>query len=421
MDIEEELSLYERQLARIAVLNKFATSQDVNRCVALYTIKREDEPELTLSRFMVEEKLIDDAQAKALKLAAERYMKDQKNEQHRIGGYQIIGKLGEGGLGVVYRVLQLSMGREVALKLLHPRWNFDEEFKRRFLLEARLLGKLNHENLVQVYDVGKDKGRFYFSMELVQGRTIEEIIDEEGPMSPDFSVDILYQVTRAIEYLWQYKIVHRDVKPGNIMVDAKGRAKLMDFGFVKPKVETIVTEPGMVLGTPDYISPEQAQGKSQIDIRSDIYSLGATFFHMLTGTPPFEGSGSSVMRKHLVKKIPSPSSINPEIPEELCTILAKMTKKDPEDRFHSPEDLLNELSLYRARRKLEVEKLPRGGSTIVRALKTSAKKDKDQTEIIDRLQEEVVKLRKFTMIMMIGGGVILVFLAIMIVLLIMKT
>ncbi len=360
MELEEELSLFDRQFAKLVVTNKFASEQDVNRAVALFTIKREEEPDLTLSRFMVDEGVLDDQQARAVTLAAERYVKDQKNEQHRVGGYQIIGKLGEGGLGVVYRALQLSMGREVALKLLHPRWNFDEEFKRRFLLEARLLGKLSHENIVQVFDVGKDKGRLYFSMELVQGRTIEDIINEEGPLSIDFALDVLYQVTHAIDYLWQYKIVHRDIKPGNIMVDAKGKAKLMDFGFVKPKIETIVTEPGMVLGTPDYISPEQAQGKTEIDIRSDIYSLGATAWHMLAGTAPFSGSGSTVMRAHLVKGIPSPDSVNPDVPEELCDLVMKMTARKPEERYQSPEELLNDLSLYRARRKLEVEKLPRG-------------------------------------------------------------
>ncbi|GAB4151501.1 MAG: hypothetical protein Kow00107_02150 [Planctomycetota bacterium] len=368
---------------------------------------------------MVDEGIIDEQQARALTLATERYLKDQRNEQHRVGGYQIIGKLGEGGLGVVYRALQLSMGREVALKLLHPRWNFDEEFKRRFLLEARLLGKLNHENLVQVYDVGKDKGRLYFSMELVQGRTIEDIVNEEGPLSVDFALDLMYQVTRAIDYLWQYKIVHRDIKPGNIMVDPKGKAKLMDFGFVKPKVETIETEPGMVLGTPDYISPEQAQGKTDIDIRSDIYSLGATFWHVLTGSPPFSGSGSTVMRAHLVKGIPSAKTVNPEIPDELCAILEKMTARNPADRFQTPEELLNEISLYRAQRKLEVEKLPRGGSTIVRALKTSQEKDKTQTETIAKLQEEVDRLRKSTRNMLVGGLVVVGILAVIMIFIIL--
>ena len=401
MDIEEELSQFERQLAELAASNKFAEKRDINRCVALYTIKREDNPELTLSKFFVTEGVLTAEEARALKLATERYVKDNRNEQHRVGGYQILGKLGEGGLGVVYRALQLSMGREVALKLLHPRWNFDEEFKRRFLLEARLLGKLNFENLVQVYDVGKDKGRLYFSMELVSGRTIEDIIDKEGPLSADFSLDVIYQVARALDYLWQYKIVHRDIKPGNIMVDGKGRAKVMDFGFVKPKTETINTEPGMVLGTPDYISPEQAQGLTNVDIRSDIYSLGITLFHMVTGMPPFSGSGSKVMRQHLAKAIPSPISINPDIPEELCTIIEKMTQRDVADRYHSPEELLNDLSLLRARRKLEVENLPRGGSTIVRALKTSSEKNKNQMETIIKLETQVKQLRNLRIFMQV--------------------
>jgi serine/threonine-protein kinase len=253
----------------------------------------------------------------------------------------------------------------------------------------------------------------------VQGRTIEDIVNEEGPLSVDFALDLMYQVTRAIDYLWQYKIVHRDIKPGNIMVDAKGKAKLMDFGFVKPKIETIETEPGMVLGTPDYISPEQAQGKTDIDIRSDIYSLGATFWHMMTGSPPFTGTGSTVMRAHLVKGIPSARTVNPDIPEELCRILERMTARASGDRYHSPEDLLNDISLYRAQRKLEVEKLPRGGSTIVRALKTSQEKDKSQTETIQKLQEEVERLRKSTRNMLIGGLAVVALLALVMIFIIL--
>ncbi len=407
MDIEDEISSFDRQFAELAVQNKFTTKQDINRALAMFTVKREDDPELKLMRFLVDEKILDTDQARALFLATERYIKDKKNEQHRVGGYQIIGKLGEGGLGVVYRAVQLSMGREVALKLLHPRWNFDEEFKRRFLLEARLLGKLNHENLVQVFDVGKDKGRLYFSMELVQGRTIDDVINKEGPLSIDFAVDTIYQITRALDYLWQYKIVHRDIKPGNIMIDSKGKAKLMDFGFVKPKTETITTEPGMVLGTPDYISPEQAQGKTDIDIRSDIYSLGATFWHMLTGSAPFDGSGSTVMRAHLVKGIPSPKKINPDIPDELCAIVEKMTARNIEDRYQAPEEIMNDLSLFRTNKNLEKEKLPKGSSVIVRALKTSREKDRTQTETIEKLEEEVNKLRGYMLYFLIGGAALL--------------
>ncbi len=420
MEIEEELSQFERQFAELAVQNRFASRQDVNRCLALYTVKREDDKDLTLSRFMVEEGVLTPEQAKALTLATERYLRDQRDEQHRIGGYQIIGKLGEGGLGVVYRAVQLSMGREVALKLLHPRWNFDEEFKRRFLLEARLLGKLNHENLVQVYDVGKDKGRLYFSMELVQGRTIEDIIDKEGPLGVDFAVDVAYQVARALDYLWQYKIVHRDIKPGNIMVDSKGRVKLMDFGFVKPRTETIHTEPGMVLGTPDYISPEQAKGKDEIDVRSDIYSLGATLYHMLTGSPPFSGTGSTVMKQHVVKGIPSPKELKPDIPDELCAIVEKMTARDPADRYQTPEELLNDLSLFRARRRLQAENLPQGGSTIIRALKTSRDKDRSQMEQIRKLEGEMQKMRSLMKTLLIAGAGLFVLLVILLLFLLVK-
>ncbi|MCU0722734.1 MAG: serine/threonine protein kinase, partial [Planctomycetes bacterium] len=308
----------------------------------------------------------------AVHKAIERFLKDSRREAElKISGYDILEKIGEGGLGTVYKARQVSMGRIIALKVLHPQWVEDEEFRKRFLLEARIVGKLSHTNLIQVFDVGKERGYYFFSMEFVDGETVDTILEREGPLPMERAIDITTQILRAIQYISRFNLVHRDIKPGNILMTSTGIAKLGDFGFVKSQsdIEKELGMEGMGLGTPDYISPEQAMGDANIDWRSDIYSLGATLYHMVTGSLPYDGSSSAIMEKHIRARIPDPREIVATLPDALCHIIEKMMAKKPEDRYQDFRDLFEDLDLVKAGLAPTTERLAAGKSTIYRAFR----------------------------------------------------
>jgi serine/threonine-protein kinase len=266
----------------------------------------------------------------------------------QIGGYKLIRKIGEGGMGEVYLAEQLSMHRTVALKILHQKWADDEEFRKRFLLEARAAGKLSHPNVISVYDVGKYQGLYYFSMEFIDGVTCDDLIRHEGALPPEKVIDITLQVCEALTYLSEHDIVHRDIKPANIMLAKDGAVKLADFGFIQQAMfDKELMQEGTTIGTPDYISPEQARGERDLDVRSDIYSLGATVHHMLTGKTMFGGSCSSVMRAHIDSTPPRLSELRKDAPEELQRIVARMVAKSPIDRYQTPSELAKDFELLK--------------------------------------------------------------------------
>jgi len=353
----------------LIVDNGVATRESIDK--ALAGLERQaDGAEAAIIDALKVKGVLNEQQAHAIEVALQRLAREgTRKEVIRIGGYEIVSKLGEGGLGVVYKARQISMGRIIALKVLHPRWANDDEFKKRFLLEARLVGRLSHQNLIQVYDVGRDRGTLYFSMEFVDGSTVDEMIEKNGPLSIDKALDITTQVLRAVAYIWRHKIVHRDIKPGNIMVTSGGVAKLGDFGFVKSHFDPLLADAGEVLGTPDYISPEQAMGQDEIDFRSDIYSLGASLYHMVTGKPPFSGSGSSVMRKHIREEPPDVLKIKPDLPEPVAFIIRKMMAKDPSDRYQSTQDLFNDIEMIKMGQEPLSHRENIGHSTIIRAMR----------------------------------------------------
>ncbi|MHC4777447.1 MAG: serine/threonine protein kinase [Planctomycetota bacterium] len=312
---------------------------------------------------------MNDREVHAVNKAIERYKKDSIRESElKISGFDIIEKIGEGGLGIVYKARQISMGRMVALKVLHPQWVEDEEFRKRFLLEARIVGKLSHNNLIQVFDVGKERGRYYFSMEFIDGETVEDILD--------------------------------------ILMDSARNAKLGDFGFVKSQsdLEKELGTEGMVLGTPDYIAPEQAMG-DDVDYRSDIYALGATLYHMVTGSPPFDGTSSSVMEKHIRARIPDPREHRPDIPDPLVHIIEKMMAKRLDDRYEDFRDLFEDLDLVKAGMDPQTERLEAGKSTIFRAFRI----EKDRIEEIKserrRLEKRVQQLQYRIFILLVAVSV----------------
>src|SRR5579862_7356703 len=384
----------------LAIENGLVTETQVQECIAAQGPPGGDGTQTnTIETIMLAKGFMNEDQVRAIKTALGRLQRDEeKGDALRIGNYEIIGKIGDGGLGTVYKARQISMSRDVALKVLHKKWLSDEEFKKRFLLEARLAGRLSHQNLIQVYDVGRDRGIYYFSMEFVDGETVEDMIEREGPLAQEHSLDITTQIFRAITYIRRFDIVHRDIKPGNMMITRGGVVKLGDFGFVKSKLDPVISTEGEVLGTPDYISPEQAMGADNIDWRSDQYSLGCSLYHMLTGKPPYEGSGSSVMRQHIKAELPDPRTINPKIPDPVMTILERMMAKNPADRFQDAAHLIEDLELVKMGQSPSSARLDAGKSTIIRAYKIEqVRVERAKTEI-ELLRDEVRRMKMYVTI-----------------------
>jgi serine/threonine-protein kinase len=245
-------------------------------------------------------------------------------------------------------------------------------------------------------------------MEFVDGETVENMIDREGPLDVRRAIEIVIQMLRSITYITRFDIVHRDIKPGNIMITLGGLVKLGDFGFVKSKLDPVIATEGEVLGTPDYISPEQALGMENIDWRSDQYSLGCTLYHMLTGRPPYEGSGSSVMRQHIKADLPDPRTINAKIPDSVVQILERMMAKDPDDRYQDTDLFYEDLDLVKMGNDPSTQRLDAGKSTIIRAFKIEQVKALRAKTEVEILRDEVIKLKRLLVISLAGAGVLLI-------------
>lgn len=269
----------------------------------------------------------------------------------KLPGYEIVEKIGQGGMGAVYKARQTSMNRVVALKILPPKLAKIDRFVKRFIREAQSAGKLDHRNIVRGVDVGQAEGLYYFAMEFVEGDTLRKIIKTQGKIGEEQAADIVLQIARGLEHAHEQKIVHRDIKPDNIMLTNDGVAKLTDLGLAKSTTgETDITVAGATYGTPDYVSPEQAKGGDEtIDTISDMYSLGATFFHMVTGRVPYPGeSATVVMTKHMNEKLQSPKELVPELTDHVCNVIQKMMAKRREDRYQNPTELIEDLEQVKA-------------------------------------------------------------------------
>lgn len=258
-----------------------------------------------------------------------------------IGGYQIESILGKGGMGVVYKAHELSLNRKVALKVLSQRLSADNEFITRFKREARVIAALDHPNIVRILSYGEDEDLYYYAMDFISGKDLGRILKERSTIPIDEALDITAQVAEALVEADLRGVVHRDLKPANIMIDEKNRVHITDFGVAYFKeADTGLTRTGFFLGTPEFASPEQAGG-ARLDVRSDIYSLGAILYWMLSGKPPFTGdSPQAVLIKIATQPLPPIQTINPSVPEPVRALIEKMTAKDPADRFQKPDDVL---------------------------------------------------------------------------------
>ncbi len=260
------------------------------------------------------------------------------------GRYRIDEPIGEGGMAVVYRGYDLVLNRPVAIKVLRGQFAADASFLRRFEREAQAAARLSHPNIVSVYDVGRDDGTRYIVMEYVPGKTLKQLILERAPLPLDEAIHIVRQVAAALDYAHQHGLVHRDIKPQNILVDERGFVKVTDFGIAKGLADVSLTEAGFGMGTVHYVSPEQARGEPATPA-SDVYALGLVLYEMLTGRLPFEADNPiGLAMQHVHEAPPPPRQFNPHIPPPVEAIILRALAKDPRQRFPSAGALAQALS-----------------------------------------------------------------------------
>ena len=258
------------------------------------------------------------------------------------GRYRIMRKLGSGGMADVYLAEDEELGRRVAIKILNDRHANDEQFVERFRREAKNAAGLSHPNIVSIYDRGEAEGTYYMAMEYLDGRSLKELVVARGPLPIQDAIAATRQVLGALRFAHRKGVVHRDIKPHNVMADADGRLKVTDFGIARTGVSQM-TEAGSIIGTAQYLSPEQARGAA-VDQRSDLYSVGIVLYEMLTGQVPFTGeSPVEIAMKHLSDTPRPPSMLRPEIPPDLDMVVLRALAKNPEDRFQTAEEMDAEL------------------------------------------------------------------------------
>ena len=264
-----------------------------------------------------------------------------EEKKPQIDGYSIESLLGSGAMGAVYKALQESMGRHVALKVIHQRFAEDSEYVERFLREARSMGKLNHPNVVQGYDSGKSHGYYFLAMEFVEGESLNQILENDETLPEARARKVALDVTQALQHAHDRGLIHRDIKPSNIIGMRDGRNKVTDFGLARATEDPSLTMAGQTVGTPLYIAPELVDGSKPMTIKCDIYSLGATLYHLVAGEPPFVGkTATAVMAKHLRENPPPIEERCPTLTKGFCRVIARLMTKNFDLRPQTPADVL---------------------------------------------------------------------------------
>lgn len=267
----------------------------------------------------------------------------------RVSNYEIIRRLGQGGMGVVYLARHVTLERSVAIKFLAGQLSSNQDYVDRFLREARSAAKLNHPNIISVYDAGSQDDVYYFVMEYVEGQDFARLLKQMKRFPELDAIGHVRKAADAMAYAHQAGIIHRDLKPENLILTTNGEVKVGDLGLAKEvnADDSSLTMSGVVMGTPFYISPEQVRGARDVDHRTDIYSLGATLYHLVTGGVPYRGSSpAEIMSKHLTEPFPWPQAVNPELSEAVCRVMYKMMAKEPGERFstmHEVSQVLGEI------------------------------------------------------------------------------
>ena len=336
--------LDDTQFARVVVERKLCTAEEVelvrNEQVAL----SKNGTAIKLSDLLSRRGYITQSQITRLSKALDDDSMYRPAQQ--IPGFQILSRLGQGAMAVVFKAKQLSLDRIVAIKVLPKRLSESPEFVGRFYREGRAAARLNHPNIIQAFDVGEAGGYHYFVMEYIDGKTIYDLIGGGKCIDEQEALRIVLQTSRALGHAHGQGLIHRDVKPKNIMLTQEDVVKLADMGLAREVGDyaTANAEAGRAYGTPYYICPEQIRGEVNIDYRADIYALGATFYHMVTGRVPFDGSTpSAVMHKHLKEPLVPPDHINHALSSGIGEIIEVMMAKEPDSRYPSMKEVIADL------------------------------------------------------------------------------
>lgn len=328
-------------IGKLVVEQGLATKDEVDECLARQQELARDQNQRSLADLLVEQGVVTRKQIERVRPQVE-----EQTSYQQIPGYQIISRLGAGAMATVYKARQLSLDRIVAIKVLPKRMSANREFVERFYKEGKAAAKLNHPNIVGAVDVGEANGFHYFVMEYVEGATVYDKLEKGERYSEKEALQIVIQTARALAHAHKAGFIHRDVKPKNVMITSEGVVKLADMGLAREAsdVEAAQAEAGKAYGTPYYISPEQIKGELDVDQRADLYSLGAMFYHMVTGRVPFDAATpSAVMHKHLKEPLVPPDHIIPDLSAGAGEIIEVAMAKDRKSRYQSAEDMLGDL------------------------------------------------------------------------------
>ena len=391
---------------RVAVERRFAKLGELRECLSI--LRDKEGESLPLPMVMLRQGLLtrDDIDA------IEAIGRSGEVVPRTIERYEIVTKIGEGGMGSVFAVVDPASMELCAVKVLPDELAEDEDLVKRFQREGETACGLRHPNIVGGLRVVEHEGQHFFAMEFVDGETVYDRLERDGVFPEPEALKIVRGICLGLQYAEEKGLVHRDIKPENIMMDRDGTAKLLDMGLVKRldagRVSRL-TQSGMAIGTPHYISPEQARGEENVDHRSDIYALGATLYHMLTGKVPFEGNTAAViMTKHLTEELDWPSDINPEISENTSRLISKMMAKERRDRYQHGRDAVADLDLILSGRAPSGELLPPGASSIRQAVKIArareraAERERERTrKHVTAVHERISKRRRHVLVELI--------------------
>jgi len=391
---------------RIVIEQRLCTDEELKQCIE--ELKSRTSP-ATLEDLMLEYGYITLTQADRVK----NTLRESKTAANQIPGYKVLGKLGSGAMAVVYKARQLSLDRIVAIKVLPKRFAEKPDYIRRFYKEGKLAAKLNHNNIVQAIDVGEAGGLYYFVMEYVEGKTLHDDLSKGVVFKELEALEIIIQLAQALEHAHAMGMIHRDVKPKNVMINTAGIVKLADMGLARETddIQAAKSEQGKAFGTPYYIAPEQIRGEVNIDGRADIYALGATLFHMVTGRVPFDASTpSEVMKMHLNEPLTPPDHINTSLTAGISEVIEVMMAKKTKDRYSNIKELLIDLEAIlngqpplRARQKFNIgalEQLEQGLAIDV----------DDESKLYD---EEIITKYKVWMVVL-GATVVLLLVVVLV-------